>query len=127
MGRSRCQDVDFRSWRRNGLSGETQCDLGPARGAIASPLTMDRVRQLPVASERVTTDSFSRWPGKRSHMARPWAQAVLLPNQTEARGADRLASRRYSGANFRRCGVFFWANQCEELTAGSARGGGLEF
>jgi hypothetical protein len=23
--------------------------------------------------------------------------------------------------------VFFWANQCEELTAGSARGGGLEF
>jgi hypothetical protein len=130
-------------------------------------------------------------------MGRPWAQAVLLPNQSEARGADRLASRRYSGANFRRCGVlvwaanlilaaldcdlrapqgfrfapcwlliavtratgidehkplngvfapllatavgaiirrgehsrgrqFFWANQCEELTAGSARGGGLE-
>jgi hypothetical protein len=159
---------------------------------------MDRVRQLPVASERVTTDSFSRWPGKRSHMARPWAQAVLLPNQSEARGADRLASRRYSGANFRRCGVlvwaanlilaaldcdlrapqgfrfapcrlliavtraagndehkplngvfapllatalgtiircgehsrgrqFFWTNQCEELTAGSTRGGGVEF
>jgi hypothetical protein len=159
---------------------------------------MDHVRQLPVASERVTTDSFSRWPGKRSHMARPWAQAVLLPNQSEARGADRLASRRYSGANFRRCGVlvwaanlilaaldcdlrapqgfrfapcrlliavtraagndehkplngvfapllatalgtiircgehsrgrqFFWTNQCEELTAGSTRGGGLEF
>jgi plasmid replication initiation protein len=131
-------------------------------------------------------------------MARPWAQAVLLPNQSEARGADRLASRRYSGANFRRCGVlvwaanlilaaldcdlrapqgfrfapcrlliavtraagndehkplngvfapllatalgtiircgehsrgrqFFWTNQCEELTAGSTRGGGLEF
>jgi hypothetical protein len=60
MGRSRCQDVDFRSWRRNGLSGETQRGLGPARGAIASPLTMDRVRQLPVGSERVTTDSFSR-------------------------------------------------------------------
>jgi Replication initiator protein A len=159
---------------------------------------MDRVRQLPVGSERVTTDSFSRWPGKRSHMARLWAQAVLLPNQSEARGADRLASRRYSGANFRRCGVlvwaanlilaaldcdlrapqgfrfapcrlliavtratgndehkplngvfapllatavgtiirrgehsrgrqFSWTNQCEELTAGSARRGGLEF
>jgi hypothetical protein len=70
---------------------------------------MDRVRQLPVGSERVTTDSFSRWPGKRSHMARPWAQAVLLPNQSEARGA------------------FSWTNQCEELTAGSARRGGLEF
>jgi replication initiator protein A len=159
---------------------------------------MDRVRQLPVGSERVTTDSFSRWPGKRSHMARSWAQAVLLPNQSEARGADRLASRRYSGANFRCCGVlvwaanlilaaldcdlrasqgfrfapcrlliavtratgndehkplngvfapllatavgtiirrgqhsrgrqFSWTNQCEELTAGSARRGGLEF
>jgi hypothetical protein len=131
-------------------------------------------------------------------MARAWAQAVLLPNQSEARGADRLASRRYSGANFRRCGVlvwaanqilaaldcdlrapqgfrfapcrlliavtraagndehkplngvfapllatavgaiirrgehsrgrqFSWTNQCEELTAGSARRGGLEF
>jgi len=159
---------------------------------------MDRVRQLPVGSERVTTDSFSRWPGKRSHMARLWAQAVFLPHQSEARGADRLASRRYSGANFRRCGVlvcaanlilaaldcdlrasqgcrfapcrlliavtratgndehkplngvfapllatavgtiirrgehsrgrqFSWTNQCEELTTGSARRGGLEF
>ena len=131
-------------------------------------------------------------------MARLWAQAVFLPHQSEARGADRLASRRYSGANFRRCGVlvwaanlilaaldcdlrasqgcrfapcrlliavtratgndehkplngvfapllatavgtiirrgehsrgrqFSWTNQCEELTAGSARRGGLEF
>jgi hypothetical protein len=29
---------------------------------------MDHVRQLPVGSERVTTDSFSRWPATCSHV-----------------------------------------------------------
>src|SRR5262249_46394016 len=74
VGRSRCQDVDFRSRRRNGLSSETQRGAWPARGAIASPLTMDRDRYWPCAAcapvtttlhyrnpiRVLTIDSFSR-------------------------------------------------------------------